>query len=78
MIDRESNRNTRWIKEAIWIKKTRRNKGDTDSATYGAACLPCHLVSRRRNSRPIYSVAEDGKTVKRVNRTSCVKKQNLY
>ena len=56
VIDRECNRNARWVKEAIWIRKKTpvkyRDEGDIDWVKYGTACLQRQLTNRGRICRP--------------------------
>ena len=51
VIDREDNKHTRWIKEAIWIRKSapvmNRDEGGLDSATFGTAFLPLRQKAAR-------------------------------
>ena len=68
VIDREDNRRIRWIKEAVWIRKStpvmNRDEGDTDSAMFGITFSPQkrHLHRRyiaARSSAPVRSSDED-------------------
>ena len=53
VVDKETNRCARWIKEAIWIRKTEptvnREEGATDLVTCGTVCSPHHLPSSDQN-----------------------------